>query len=292
MKKIAFIILSFTLFSLGLSAQRKVRKETHKGDDNYFGQSYGVAEEKYKKAIELYTKSVEDDKKREIKDEDRNKEAFYNLGNTYFRQGKWDDALKEYETYGKMESNEEKQSRAWSNSGNAYLHKAIEPKPQQDQTQQGGQPQMQQQESLPRMEDLEKSIEAYKNALRRYPQDEEARYNLAVAQKMLQDQKDNQDKNKDNKDNKQDQKKDQDKKDQDKKDQDKKDQDKKDQEDKKDQDKQNKEQNENGMSQQNIEQMLNAMEQQEKETQARVQQMKAQEEKRKNVQNRKQDKDW
>lgn len=285
MKKAVFVILSIISFSIGLSAQRKVRKETHAGDNKYSEQSYGAAEEKYKKAIEVYTQSVEKDKKHEIKDEDRNKEAFYNLGNTYYKESKWDDALKTYENYAKMETNEQKQSWAWSNSGNAYLHKAIEPKQEKGEQQQDEQ-QMQQQESLPRMEDLEKSIDAYKNALRRNPNDDDSRYNLAVAQKLLQDQKDNQDKNKDNKQDKN--KQDKNNKDQNKQDQDKKDQDK----DKKDQNKQDQEQDNNGMSQQNIEQMLNAMEQQEKETQAKVQQLKAQEEKRKNAQNKKQDKDW
>ena len=49
----------------------------------------------------------------------------------------------------------------------------------------------------------DQAINAYKNALRRNPNDDETRYNLAVAQKNLkkeqQNQKDNKDKNKDKK---------------------------------------------------------------------------------------------
>ena len=50
-----------------------------------------------------------------------------------------------------------------------------------------------------------KAVETYKNALRNNPQDEETRYNYAVAKELLkkeQQQQDNQDQNQDNKDQK------------------------------------------------------------------------------------------
>jgi len=84
--------------------------------------------------------------------------------------------------------------------------------------------------SLLKVQQYEKSIEAYKMALRNNPNDEQARYNLEYARKMLKNQQENKDQNKD-----------QDKKDQDKKDQDKKDDQKKN-EDQKDQDKEKQDQ--------------------------------------------------
>ena len=142
----------------------------------------------------------------------------------------------------------------------------------------------------------DKAVEAYKNSLRNNSKDDETRYNLALAQKLLKQQ---QDQNKDNKDQNKDKK--EDKKDQDKKDQDQKDDQNKDQDkDKKDQDKkddQNKDQEEgkdkqqpkpqqNKLSPQQIKQLLEAMNKEENKTQKKVNAKKAQGRKVK------QEKDW
>lgn len=282
MKKIIFIGL-LSLFAISISAQRKVRKETHKGDTNYREQRYGAAEENYKKAIEMYSKNAE--KASKDKKVEQTKEAFYNLGNTYYRQGRWDDAIEQFRNYQKLETDELELSKSHRNIGDSYLRKAItEKKP--DATPQGGQQaqqpqQMPQQDQLPRMEDLKNSMESYKSALRMNPQDEETRYNLTTVQKMIQDQED---KNKDNKDNKKDQDKKDDKKDQQQKQDQNKDENK---EDKKDQ-----QQKQDQMSQESMNQILKAMEQEEKETKAKVQEQKNQERKKAQQRNRQQDKDW
>ena len=52
-------------------------------------------------------------------------------------------------------------------------------------------------------------IEAYKEALRNNPKDDETRYNLALAQKMLKDQQQQQQEQQQNQDKKQDQKEEQ-----------------------------------------------------------------------------------
>lgn len=129
-------------------------------------------------------------------------------------------------------------------------------------------------------QDYAKSIELYKNALRRNPDNDKARENLRLAQKHLQDQQNqNQDKNQDqdqNKDNK-----DQDKQDQNKdqnKDQ-KQNQDKDQDKDKNQQNKQPQPQDKNqqpqnqqngGISRQNAEKILKAMENEENATRARI----------------------
>lgn len=111
-------------------------------------------------------------------------------------------------------------------------------------------------------QDYAKSIDLYKNALRKNPDNDQARENLRIAQKRLQDQQNNQDQNKD-------QNKDQDKKDQNK-DQDK-DQDKQQQQnqDLQKQDQQQQQQ-QGGISQQNAEKILKAMENEENATRARI----------------------
>jgi tetratricopeptide (TPR) repeat protein len=149
------------------------------------------------------------------------------------------------------------------------------------------------------------AVDAYKNSLRNNPNDDETRYNLAVAQKLLD--KENQDKEKD-KDKKDDKKKDdQDKDDQNKeKDKDKKDgddKDKKDNKDKKDDekdgDKDKKDPKENDkdknqkpkpkpgeMTPQQVKQLLESLNNEEKKTQEKINAQKAKGEKVK------QEKDW
>ncbi|MBS5796126.1 MAG: tetratricopeptide repeat protein [Dysgonomonas mossii] len=261
MKKIIFITL-FTLIAVSLSAQKEARKAVRSGNKAYKDQRYGAAEAEYHKAL---------------KDDAASKEASFNLANAYYKQQKWDDALKEYQHYLTLENqNPIKMSAAWSNMGNTFLKKKANEKGQGQQApvpqgQQPAQPQQQQGDNL------KMSMEAYKNALRLNPKDDNTRYNLAVVQKMIQDRQ-NEDQNKDqNKDQKQDQNKDQNQDQNQNKDQ------KQDQKDQKDQ---------NQMSQDNMQQMLQAIEQDEKNTQERVNQAKAQERKQKNENNRKQNKDW
>ncbi|UTW62122.1 tetratricopeptide repeat protein [bacterium SCSIO 12741] len=102
-----------------------------------------------------------------------NNQAQFNLGNSYFRQDKKDEAEK---VFRKMAYNEELtdtlRAKAFHNLGNIFLTQK-EPK-------------------------IEEAIEAYKSSLRLNPKDNETRYNLAVAQKLLdaqppQEQQQNQD---------------------------------------------------------------------------------------------------
>ena len=110
--------------------------------------------------------------------------------------------------------------------------------------------------------DYGQAVEAYKMSLRNNPKDDQTRYNLALAQKLLKDQQQNQ--------QNQDQNQDQDKENQDKQDQ-KQNQDKQDQ-NKDDQQQQppKPEKKDNEMSKENAEQLLNSVMQDEKETQDKV----------------------
>ena len=109
-------------------------------------------------------------------------------------------------------------------------------------------------------------IEAYKQALRNDPSDDETRYNLALAQKLLKDQQ-NQQQNQQNQQQKQDQK-----------------EDKKDQNQKQQQE-QEQLQNKNEMSKENAEQLLKAVMQDEKEVQDKVK-------KQIQIRGKKLEKDW
>ena len=114
------------------------------------------------------------------------------------------------------------------------------------------------------------AVQAYKNALRNNPEDDETRYNLALAKKCEEEQQNKDDQNKDDQ-NKDDQNKDdQNKDDQNKDDQNKDDQNKDDQnKDNQKKPKENKNQ-QSKLSPQQIKNLLKAMENAEKKVQAKV----------------------
>lgn len=99
-------------------------------------------------------------------------DATFNLGDALYEQQKYDDAAKEFEKAINSETDPVKQSEAWYNLGNTYM----------------------------KNQKYAEGIEAYKNALRKNPKDEDARYNLRLAQLMLQEQQQQQQ----NKDDRQD----------------------------------------------------------------------------------------
>ena len=110
--------------------------------------------------------------------------------------------------------------------------------------------------SLFKQQKLEESIAAYKDALRNSPTDEDTRYNLALAQKMLQQQ--NQEQQQNQQQDKEDEKEQQEQKEQEK------------QEQQKEQQPQEKE----DMSKEDAEKMLEALQQQERELQEKLQKKK------------------
>ena len=175
---------------------------------------------KFAEAEVSYRKSIEKNP--------RNPQAAYNLGNALFAQKKDSAAVVAYESGVQLEPSAIRKSMGYHNMGVVcQSHKMFS-----------------------------EAIEAYKNALRLNPKDDEARYNLEICKKQQKNQQ-----NKQNQD-KQDQKKDDKGKDQ------KKDQQKEKQ--KQDKDKQQQNKDKNKMSKDNAEQLLNAAIQQEKNTQKRM----------------------
>ena len=212
------------------SENKTERTEIRRGNKEYKSDNYVGSEIDYRKALDSNPSSLT---------------ATYNLGNSLYKQGKYSDAIKEYEKVVMSETDDKKLSEAWHNLGNSYFME----------------------------KNLPKSIEAYKNSLRINPKDDDARYNLRMAQLLLeqnqQDQQQQQDQNKDkqNKDQQQQQQQQQPNKDQ-----------------------QNKNKNQlqqTNMSQENAQQILDAMQQDERNTQEKVR--KALMEQR---QRRRTDKEW
>ena len=120
--------------------------------------------------------------------------------------------------------------------------------------------------SLFKQQKLKESIQAYKDALKNNPKDEETRHNLALAKKMLQQQEESQQEQEENQE--ENQEKNQEEKQQ-------KNQEEKQQQEQKDkQEKEQKQQEKEDMSKEDAEKMLEALQQQEKELQEKMQKKK------------------
>ena len=190
---------------------------------------------------------AEVDYRKALELEPKSTDAMYNLGNALLMQQKAKEAMEQFEAASRVEKDKAKLAQIYHNMG-VILQSSKQ---------------------------LPQCIEAYKQALRNNPKDDETRYNLALAQKQLKDQQQQQDQNQE-KDQKQDQKKDEQQQNKDQQEQDKKDQ---------QQNNQQQQQNENQMSKENAEQLLKAAMQDEKNVQDKVK-------KAVQVQGRKLEKDW
>ncbi|MDR0506759.1 MAG: tetratricopeptide repeat protein [Dysgonamonadaceae bacterium] len=243
MKYVLLLLIFITGFSGKVFSQKEVRKDIRSGNKEYRKEKYAEAEVNYRKAL---------------KNNARSAIAAYDLGNALYKQEKGKEALEQYQAAINNESDSvaskyrkkiknDRLSAAWHNSGNVFMT----------------------------AKDYAKSIEAYKQALRINPHDDETRYNLALAQKMLQNQQ-NQDQNQDqNKDKDQEKQQDQQKQEQQQ------------QEQQKQEQQQQEQQEQNQMSKQSAEQILEALMQDEKDTQEKVKAQQMKQQKRKKT-----DKNW
>lgn len=192
---------------------------------------------KYAEAEKSYQQALQKDK--------GSYKATFNLGDAYYKQGKYEDAAQQFQDLTHRATSLDTLSKAYHNLGNALL----------------------------KSKKYEESANAYKNALKNNPNDDDTRYNLAYAQQMLKEQqrkekeKKDKDKNKDKKDkNKKDKNKDDKDKDKDKKD--------KDDQQKKDQNKNKKDKKEqqqpDKISKEDAQRLLDALQNDEKNIQDRL----------------------
>lgn len=248
MKRILlFAIMVFAM--IGMGAQETDRTLLRKGNRLYGDSLFMKAEENYLKAIDKNPESVE---------------GYYNLGNSYVGQQKPNEAVDAYRhainmLEGKKKSLEEsgtakkseieavkkELAQAYHNTGLVY-HCSDE---------------------------YDKAIEAYKQALRNNPKDDETRFNLMAAMNRKQQQQQNQDQNQDQQEQQQQQ-----------------DQQQQENQDQQDQNQDQQEQpqpEKEDMSKENAEQLLQSAMEDEKEVQEKVQEklMKA-------AQQKQLEKDW
>ena len=186
-------------------------------------------------------------------------EAGFNTGAALYNQEKYEETVEQYQALLEQTSDPASEAQIWHNIGNSMLE-----------GQQYG-----------------PAIEAYKNSLRRNPDDQDSRYNLAYALQKLQEQQQQQQQNQDK--DQQDQKDQKDKKDQqdqenkdqegqdkqDQQDQEKQDQQDQEKQDQQDQEKQDRQSAPMEISREDAERLLKAIQQQEKDVKEKVDKKKA-----------------
>jgi tetratricopeptide (TPR) repeat protein len=172
-------------------------------------------------------------------------DAMFNLANALLMQQKANEAMEQYQSVSKIEKDKDKLAQIYHNMG-VIMQSSKQ---------------------------YAQCIEAYKESLRNNPKDDETRYNLALAQKLLKDQE--------QKNQNQDQQEQQQQEQQ----QDQQEQNKDQQEQNQNQQQQQQQQNQNEMSKENAQQLLNAVMQDEKNVQDKVK-------KQIQIQGKKLEKDW
>lgn len=209
------------------------KAQQKEADKNLPQGNEAFTEKKYAEAEAEYRISESKNQKKAI--------ASYNLGNAIYRQNQANEAKYHYVKALSNAKSKADKHRIYHNLGNILM----------------------------KAKDYSGAVEAYKNALRNNPADDETRYNYALAKKFLKDNppKKNDDKSKDKKNQKEDQKKNKDQ--QDNKDKDK-NKDQKDQKDDKDQNGNKPQPQPGGVSKQRLQNLLDAVNNEEKKVQDKV----------------------
>jgi len=145
------------LLTFTVSAQEtKVKDYIIAGNQNYMSGNFSRAEAQYKTALSEDLNSVK---------------ANYNLGNSLYRQKRYDEARTHYDKVIRQKnSTKPEKQMAYHNIGKSYLDE--------------GNP--------------EKAVANFKEALKLNPYDDETRYNYALARKLLEKQQNEDEKNKNN----------------------------------------------------------------------------------------------
>ena len=267
MKKFAvLLILCFSI--VGFSQQKSPEQLEREARDNVREGNKLYNQLKFSEAEIAYKKALSKNP--------NYPKASYNLGNAVYQQQRSKEAISQFELVEKTFTEKQAKAEAYHNMGNSFMNE----------------------------KQYDKAVQSYKNSLKNNPNDDETRYNLALAKQKLKEQQDKQkqdDKNKDNKDNK-DKKDDKNKKDKDGDDKDK-NEDKKDDKDKgkdkednkgdpkkpkddKDKEQQKQQPRPNQLTPEQMKQLLEAMNNEENKTQKKLNAQKA---KGKKI---KQEKDW
>ena len=150
------LFLSAVLFISSLALAQSKRELNNDGVDLYKTKKYADAEVKFKKGLEKDPELFQ---------------GHFNLGDAYYKQRRYDEAIQSYKNSLQFTEHKENQSKVYHNIGNSLL----------------------------KQQKYQESIGAYKNSLKQNPDDLETKYNLSYALNMIKQdkQKNKYDKNKD-----------------------------------------------------------------------------------------------
>jgi len=144
-----------------ITAQEKPEK-LKKESDSYIAEAQeALSENNFASAEASYRKAISKDPS--------NLNAKYNMGNLYYAKEKSLNAEQRLKEAAEMEASKEEKHKIFHNLGNSFMQQ----------------------------KNYQEAVNAFKEALRNDPTDEETRYNLALAKKMLEEEKQNQDENQD-----------------------------------------------------------------------------------------------
>lgn len=167
-----------TTQSANHTQSQALRSNTRQGNSQYNKNAYAEAEANYRKALRVdstYHKSQ------------------YNLGSALYRQKNYSEAARYYEEVATNPSLDKRErSNAYHNLGNSQLQNGL--KQRQNGADDGG------------MRQFQQAVTAYQEALKLNPKNQDTKYNLSYAQKLLaqaQQQKNNQKNQQQNKDQQQ-----------------------------------------------------------------------------------------
>lgn len=143
------VILFMILACMGAQGQ-SMRSQLRKAGRDYDKQRYEQAETKYRRALQI---------------DSTDSRGQYNLGNTLYRQEKYAEAASHYQqSLADPSLKKSQRAHVLHNQGNSYLKSA-----QQDEQMQG----------------LQQAVNCYQEALKLDPKNEDTRYNLAYARRLL-----------------------------------------------------------------------------------------------------------
>lgn len=229
-KKYFWLLIFTAAYFSTVTVAQSTRGLVNDGVDLYKEKKYADAEVNFKKGADKTPESFE---------------AKFNLGDAYYKQQRYDEAIKSYQSAFVNAKNDQDRAKLFHNVGNSLL----------------------------KSQKLKESINAYKEALKLNPDDQETKYNLSYALNQMKNPQQQQDQKNDQNQDQNKNQQDQNQQNHDKQQQEKQNQDQQKQDQQQQQSQQQKEQE---LTKKEAEKILNALKENEKDLQKQLRKVKGQ----------------